>query len=940
MHLSSLKKPHHEGGGCTEGQPLVQGFFVKRNRFFDHISSPVSQGVAALCFALASSHALAAGLGAIHVRSYLGEPLRADVDITSLTTEEAEGLLVDLAGADDYQASGLEKNAALAGASVTLQRGPGNKPYLSIRGKHPVQEPFVDLLIKTNSPSGGYGSRGYTVLIDPPTMVTQLRQAAPAPIQAPVVAAPVLSATPALAPIATAAPAVERQEPAVAAAPRKRSAATKQQRTRSAAAAPGSVRVRRGDTAGQIAERLARQQGVSFDQMLAALLRSNQQAFIGGDVNLVRAGTVLQVPSKAEAQSVSRAEAKQEWISSGKNFNQYRSKLAQVQTPAVQQAPAQRAGGKITAETTDQSTSSTAQDKLTVDKMAARQSKVVEGQLRARQLQEAYDRQGELNRNIEELKQLQEAAKASGKHAQAGGQIGATEGPGLEANLPAAATDSAADEAAKKAALANQGEGATVTEVLQGIEPHEAVELVEIENLDPDGVDADVEGLNEGAADADVLAEGNEPAAAVTQAPTLPVAAQEQGESLVDKLKAWSLPLGLGCAGILAAGGLWLARRRKRHEADAAADMAFVESKIEAESYYHAMDQQMPLTETETKGAPSSMVYSPSQLDAAGEIDPVAEAGVYMAYNRDEQAEEILKDAMRQTPSRAAIYTALMEIYARRGDIKALNVVAAEAHYLTGGQGPDWEKAAALGQQADPGNPLYQAGRAAESIPGEDFAVSESSLMPASLRETAPVPLEVAQNEARVEAGDLDFSVAGGLPSGAAPLAPVASFEQTARADLDQMEAAATARQTLDQQQQQAQASSLGEDGFDFHLSGAAEGSSTASSSMDALLSEEAFAVVSDDTGAEGLAFNLDDLSLDITQPPSADLGSDLGLGDIRLDGEEAADLSAWDVKLALANESLQEGDTDAARMFAEEVVAAAPPAIAQQAQALLDRLA
>ena len=62
------------------------------------------------------------------------------------------------------------------------------------------------------------------------------------------------------------------------------------------------------------------------------------------------------------------------------------------------------------------------------------------------------------------------------------------------------------------------------------------------------------------------------------------------------------------------------------------------------------------------------MSYSLSQLDAIGDVDPVAEADVYLAYGRDLQAEEILKEAMRATPDRMAIRTKLLEVYAKRRD--------------------------------------------------------------------------------------------------------------------------------------------------------------------------------------------------------------------------------------------------------------------------------
>ena len=93
-----------------------------------------------------------------------------------------------------------------------------------------------------------------------------------------------------------------------------------------------------------------------------------------------------------------------------------------------------------------------------------------------------------------------------------------------------------------------------------------------------------------------------------------------------------------------------------------------------------------------TTGA-SSMSYSPSQLDVGGDVDPVAEADVYLAYGRDLQAEEILKEAMRHNPERVAIPVKLAEIYAKRQDRKALESAASDVFRLTDGQGPD------LGQQ-------------------------------------------------------------------------------------------------------------------------------------------------------------------------------------------------------------------------------------------------
>jgi FimV-like protein len=103
----------------------------------------------------------------------------------------------------------------------------------------------------------------------------------------------------------------------------------------------------------------------------------------------------------------------------------------------------------------------------------------------------------------------------------------------------------------------------------------------------------------------------------------------------------------------------------------------------------------------------SNFVPSVSQIDMS-EVDAVAEADVYIAYGRDEQAEEILLDALRMHPERHALRVKLLEIYATRHDHQRFGTVAAELRLLTHGQGSDWARAAQIGQSLEPDNHLYK----------------------------------------------------------------------------------------------------------------------------------------------------------------------------------------------------------------------------------------
>jgi pilus assembly protein FimV len=102
----------------------------------------------------------------------------------------------------------------------------------------------------------------------------------------------------------------------------------------------------------------------------------------------------------------------------------------------------------------------------------------------------------------------------------------------------------------------------------------------------------------------------------------------------------------------------------------------------------------------------SSFAPSASQLDT-NEVDPVAEADVYIAYGRDAQAEEILKEALRTHPDRMPVRLKLLEIYAARKDQRAFETQAREVYGQTRGHGDDWAQAAALGLSIDPLNTLY-----------------------------------------------------------------------------------------------------------------------------------------------------------------------------------------------------------------------------------------
>jgi pilus assembly protein FimV len=408
---------------------------------------------------------------------------------------------------------------------------------------------------------------------------------------------------------------------------------------------------------------------------------------------------------------------------------------------------------------------------------------------------------------------------------------------------------------------------------------------------------------------------------AAAPAPALPApAAAPAGPSLIDTLtgSGWLLP-GAGVLALLLGGfAVWRLRGRRK----TASETSFLESRMQPDSFFGASGGQRVDTRDGTNSNASSMGYSLSQLDAIGDVDPVAEADVYLAYGRDLQAEEILKEAMRATPDRLAVRTKLLEVYAKRRDTKGFELLATQLYALTKGVGADWAQAQALGLQIDPDNQLYQPGGHPEEIilDGERVVVEplgattqpHSVLAPA----TQPMPQQVDS-----QFTDLDLDLNLDLPDGGV----------SARA----MEATRP-------------------------MAPGAQRATDLTLSFDDRPTQPAAAGRSQRTPMVAPDLDLESLRMDLDEPStvSAQITTrDPLRGDTTLDNrgfrstdpgplteplsDQLDDLSGDPLarKLELAEEFRQIGDMEGARDLLEEVVAKAGGALRARAQAMLDAL-
>ena len=254
---------------------------------------------------LSPATVFALGLGEINLRSALNQPFDAEIELIAPTADELSSLKVALASSETFGRYGLDKPLFLSGFNLRVARSENGRQVIKVTSASRVTEPFVNLLIEANWPRG-HLVREYTVLLDPPVYMPG-EQAAAAPVAAPRAGAQsegvVERQRPAQPAAATSTPATAAPAPAAPAAAQSAPAA--------AGNTGGTYQVRPNDTLSRIASRLRSGSRAEVNRTMMALYRGNPQAF-DGNINVLRAGSVLRVPEAAEVEAISTDSANAE----------------------------------------------------------------------------------------------------------------------------------------------------------------------------------------------------------------------------------------------------------------------------------------------------------------------------------------------------------------------------------------------------------------------------------------------------------------------------------------------------------------------------------------------------------------------------------------------------------------------------------------------------
>lgn len=609
--------------------------------------SKFKQIALAVCFAFLPLSAHSAGLGKLTVISGLGEPLNAEIDLVSTTPDELSSLSAGIAPYEAYAVQGIERTSIHNAIKIEVVSKPEGGAKLKLSTHQPVEDPFLDMLIQVDWATGRL-LREYTVLLDPPGYrdpQSSMQAAAPAkPVELPV---------PAAAPPAESRAASPSPKPV--SAPLAEPEADKTLTTRS------------GDTLNKIARQM-QVEGFSLDQMLVGIYRANKQAFTDENMHRLKVGQIIKAPSAVELSTITQREAREEIRVQTADWNAYRNKLAEMvaeSTPAAETAGDQASSGKLKAAADDKSAPVESGPKDVV--------KLSKSQV------EAADQASEVKVLQDRLNAMQEENTAREKSVR-------------EADERAAMLEKQVSDLQALLTIKNQ--------MMADLQQNAA---------DPDAVVAPAEPQAELPA-----APQEAKPAAVAEAKPKPAAKKKPARNfepveepgLLDSLTHNMPVLGVAGGALVLLGGGWLyLRNRRKKNLDSFERGILTAGGLRANTVFG--NTSGGRVETGDTSFLTDFSQSSSGMIDTHDVDPIAEAEVYMAYGRDSQAEEILNDAIKKDPKRYELHLKLLEIFAGRRDTSAFEAVAGELYSTLGAEDPVWLKVVEMGSRLEPSNPLY-----------------------------------------------------------------------------------------------------------------------------------------------------------------------------------------------------------------------------------------
>lgn len=721
---------------------------------------------------LTASNLAALGLGALEVRSNLDQPLDGTIELRVASGDDVGSVTAAIASVEDFEKLGIDYPSYLQDLSLSVENMGGNTYVLRVVSNDVIiKEPFIHFLVRVDW-AGGSFLREYTALIDPPVYASEAPQSVAEPVvvgtdeayqsDSADIAAEELETNEAevVDDIFDETSTVEDSEGDIDETTQDLIVEETEFNSETIPTDAQYGPVAGGETLSLIAAELQRQfPDLSIYQIMQVLFEENQDAFIDRNINGLMKGVVLNLGDLNAIRQVDVVAAKRffyeqltEWDPSvllGNKSTDDGLRVGQdeysLDDPiAANDASSSFDSGNVgTGSDTFQVGSSSETDALvsTADggsnagEVLALQQQIseLETSLSSSQLenQELTERISLLEGQLADMNRLismdVESADLAAVEATLAAQNNASEiaedGALEDGALDDAALDATESEAGAVDDLATDTTGfvdplADLVDESGSVDEENVVSDDELasQNAADEAAATTLDGdTNTGVADANV--ESDEAAtAAVT--PVKPISAKSS--SFMSKLTddgLWKTLAGVG--GLIVAGlGFWLWRRRRADE-EFEISMLSIESHSQSES---TSTTQSVTTEREVTAAADEdksktadretsflTVYSDSDaVVQADEVDPVAEADVYIAYGRDEQAEEVLLDGIASKPGRVDIKQKLLSLYHKNNNVEGFERISEELYSQKNFLTRDvWQEVSLMGKDIAPENPLF-----------------------------------------------------------------------------------------------------------------------------------------------------------------------------------------------------------------------------------------
>ncbi len=572
----------------------------------------------------------ALGLGNMSVKSALNQPLNADIKLLDMGDLDASQVKIQLGSPEEFQRASVERDFFLTNLKFNVELDGHGGGVIHIATREPVIEPYLNFVIEARWPNGRL-LREFAVLLDPPTFTAnraaeavvpaKTTGAAAKPTRVPVQPPTVTSETPAQAPTAA--------DTSLPAAPKS-----------------GEYRIQVYDTLSKIAAKYKPAGDVSIEQTMIAIQRANPQVFIRNNVNLIKSGYVLRLPTADDVRAITATQASQEvdaqnneWHGRGSGGRSAPAATGPQLDASAPEPTSKEGGYKEQARLSIAAPGNS--DKSSVGEGSGTSGKGVEalrGQLALsqeslekgkRDNHEMQSRLDDMERQIATLQRL--ISLKDDQMAALQSKPGADRAAAQQAQVPAAA-----------------GTASATTPAAPATEPTTAPV--------PPSTTA--------------VAPASTPAATapVKQAPAPVTGIAAPG--LLDQLMAKPLYVGGAGALVLLLAGLAMQRRRQAaaEEREAMGDLTLdehdnfqLDDSIDFE-HAHISDDAVSAVAEPVGSGEQPRAAAPSQAVRSETGDAIAESDIYIAYGRYQQAVDLLSHAIDAEPTRSDLRVKLLEV--------------------------------------------------------------------------------------------------------------------------------------------------------------------------------------------------------------------------------------------------------------------------------------